>query len=199
MNDPEIDRAIRQVQRGNTEDYQVVVAAYQRRLRLWLAAFCPPGVEVDEITHMAFVEAYRRIAVYRPGTDFFAWLCAFARNLVRTECEIVKRRARNQQNYLGLCLAEGQADEEQSAKAAEERWRLLSKCIELLKGHARQLIAWRYGEGLRVDAIAQRLGRSPSAVSVQLFGLRKLLRDCVAGKLTSHNTTPPSAGSHGSI
>src|SRR5205823_2234447 len=42
----------------------------------------------------------------QPGTDFFAWLCAFARNLVLTECEKIQRRARNQQNYLELCLAE---------------------------------------------------------------------------------------------
>ena len=54
------------------------------------------GVEPDEITHVAFLEAYRRITRYQPGTDFFAWLCAFARNLALTECEKIQRRARNQ-------------------------------------------------------------------------------------------------------
>jgi DNA-directed RNA polymerase specialized sigma24 family protein len=52
----------------------------------------------------------------------------------------------------------------------------------------RELIAWRYGEGLRVTAIAQRLGRTASAVSVQLFALRKMLRDCVADKLAREHT-----------
>ena len=197
MNDPDIDHAILQVQRGSTEDYQTVVACYQRRLRMWLAAFCPPGVEVDEITHLAFVEAYRRIAVYRPGTDFFTWLCAFARNLVRTECEKIQRRARNQQNYLDLCLAEEQTVEFQSANAAEERGRLLGECLDLLKRAARELIAWRYSEGMRVDAIAQRLGRSASAVSVQLFGLRKVLRDCVAAKMPPCKTSSPTGSSYG--
>ena len=197
MNDPDIDQAILRVQAGSTEDYQTIVAAYHRRLRLWLAAFCPPGLEADEVTHLAFLEAYRRIARYRAGTDFFAWLCAFARNLVLTECEKIQRRARNQQNYLDLCLVEQQAA---AAKAdlsmVEARSRFLAECIELLKQEARQLIAWRYGEGIRVDAIARQLGRSASAVSVQLFGLRKVLRDCVADKLASHNS--PTGGSHGS-
>jgi RNA polymerase sigma-70 factor (ECF subfamily) len=197
MNDPDIDQAILRVQAGSTEDYQTVVAAYHRRLRVWLAAFCPPGVEADEITHVAFLEAYRRIARYRAGTDFFAWLCAFARNLVLTECEKIQRRARNQQNYLDLYLVEEQAAAAKTAHSMVEiRSRLLAECVELLKTEARQLIVWRYGDGIRVDAIARRLGRSASAVSVQLFGLRKVLRDCVTGKLASHN--PPIGSSYGS-
>jgi len=196
MNDPDIDQAILRVQAGRTEDYQSVVAAYNRRLRLWLAAFCPPGVEPDEITHLAFLEAYRRIARYKAGTDFFAWLCAFARNLVLTECEKSQRRARNEQNYLELCLAEQQAAAAKAAHSmAEFHSRLLAECVELLRQEARELIAWRYGDGIRVEAIAKRLGRSASAVSVQLFGLRKVLRDCVTGKLATLNS--PIGGTYG--
>ncbi|HEV8523480.1 MAG TPA: sigma factor, partial [Terriglobales bacterium] len=133
MNEPDIDQAILQVQAGCTEDYQKVVAAYHRRLRTWLAGFCPPGVEPDEITHVAFLQAYRRIAHYRVGTDFFAWLCAFSRNLVLTECEKVQRRARNQQNYLQECLAEQQASEAKGVDSrGEVRARFLAECIDLL-------------------------------------------------------------------
>src|SRR5262245_19024815 len=116
MNDPDIAHDILRVQAGDTEDFQIIVTAYHRRLRTWLAAFCPPEVEPDEITHVTFLEAYRRIARYQAGTDFFAWLCAFARNLVLTECEKIQRRARNRQNYLELCLAEAQAE---AVKAAD--------------------------------------------------------------------------------
>jgi len=45
----------------------------------------------------------------------------------------------------------------------------LSECVELLKREAREPIGWRYNEGVRVEAIAQRLGHSASAVSVQLL------------------------------
>jgi RNA polymerase sigma-70 factor (ECF subfamily) len=200
MNDPEIDRAILQVRAGSVEEYQRVIMAYHRRLRAWLSAFCPPGIQPDEIAHMAFLEAYRQISRYRPGTDFFAWLCAFARNLLRTECEKIERRLRNQQNYLELCLVQQQAADFDDAEfKAEVRFHLLGECIEMLKQQARELIRWRYGEGLRVEAIAQRLGRSASAVSVQLFGLRKVLRDCVAGKMTSHGRNSPADSFYGEI
>ena len=198
MNDPDIDQAILRVQAGSLEDFHFVVAAYHRRLRSWLSGLCPPGIEPDEIAHVAFLEAYKRLAQYRTGTDFFAWLRAFARNLVLTECEKIRRRARNQQNYLDLCLAEQQASAAQAIDSiAELRPRLLAECLELLKRESRELIAWRYGDSLRVTAIAQRLGRNASAISVQLFGLRKALRDCVADKMAREHTSGTKESSYG--
>jgi DNA-directed RNA polymerase specialized sigma24 family protein len=41
----------------------------------------------------------------------------------------------------------------------------------------------RYHGGVRVQEIARRLARSVSGVSVQLFTLRKRLRECVRRKL----------------
>ncbi len=199
VEDLDAEVAIQRVQVGSVEDYRTVVQAHHRRLRLWLAGFCPPGVDPDEIAHLAFLTAYRQIGAYRAGTDFFAWLCAFARNLTLGECEKLRRRARNEQNYLELCLAEGQANEVINADAVvESRWRLLSECLASLKRDARELLGWRYGEGLRVQAIAQRLGRSPSAVSVQLFGLRRLLRECVTRKMVGGSPSETSS-SYGTV
>jgi RNA polymerase sigma-70 factor (ECF subfamily) len=94
-NNPEVENALRAVATGSVEDYRIVVTAYHRRLKLWLAGYCPPGVEPEEIAHLAFLEAYRRIGQYQLGTDFYAWLCAFGRNLVRAECQKIQRLAHN--------------------------------------------------------------------------------------------------------
>jgi RNA polymerase sigma-70 factor (ECF subfamily) len=181
----EVEEAIRQVQMGSIEDYRTVVLAYRRRLRLAAAGFCPPGVDLEEIVHLTFLEAFRRIGEYRLGTNFFAWLSAFARNLVLAECEKIRRQARNRQNYFEHRLAEQLAASGVSVAVDEVRSRFLGECLELLKKEARELIRWRYEEGLRVQGIAQRLGRSAAAVSVQMFGLRKLLRDCVTKRIAS--------------
>ena len=44
----------------------------------------------------------------------------------------------------------------------------------------------------QVKVIADRLARSATSVSVQLFGLRKLLRDCVTRKQTQAAENPDS-------
>lgn len=196
-NDPEVEQALRAVAAGSVEDYRIVVAAYHRRLNLWLAAFCPPGVDSEEITHLAFLEAYRRIGRYQLGTGFFAWLCAFARNLVRAECEKIQRLARNKENYLQESVAAEQLlANDHPSPFHEQRGQFLVECLEHLHGEARQLLDWRYGEGERVQGIAERLGRSASAVSVQLFGLRKILRECVSRKMGELENAP-TASIHG--
>jgi RNA polymerase sigma-70 factor (ECF subfamily) len=174
------------VQEGNLEAYRTVVTAYHRRLRNLVAGLCPASVDYDEICHLAFVEAYRRIGQYQVNTNFFAWLTAISRNLLRAELEKLQRRARNEHNYLDYLLAQ-QLDQlgNEEPERLVARSTFLSECLQELKADAQALLAMRYHDGLLVRDIAVRQGRSADAVSVQLFGLRKLLRDCVAGKIAN--------------
>jgi RNA polymerase sigma-70 factor, ECF subfamily len=178
------EQAIARVRTGSVEDFRTVVVAFHPRLRAIIAELCPPGVEADEIAHCAFIEAYRRIDDYEANTNFFAWLTALARNLVRAECEKIRRRGRNERNYLDHLLAQhlDRAAQEDPAMQSS-RAQFLAECVAQLKSDARALLAMRYREGWRVDVIARQLARSASAISVQLFAVRKLLRDCVRRKL----------------
>src|SRR5881628_3126898 len=106
MNELPIEEAIRRVQAGNVENYRIVVVAFHQRLRTGIAALCPPEVEADEIAHLAFLHAYRRIDEYRLGTNFHAWLSAIARNLLRAECARRRRRATNEDKYLEHLLVQ---------------------------------------------------------------------------------------------
>ncbi len=183
MSELAIDEAIRRVQAGNVEDYRTVVVAFHLRLRTGIAALCPPGVEADEIVHLAFLQAYRHIDEYRLGTNFHAWLVAIARNLLRAEYTRRQRRAANEHNYLEHLLVQrlGQAAANDDG-AADLLARFLADCLKSLKLEAQTIFALRYRDGLQVKAIANRLARSATSVSVQVFRLRKLLRDCVTRK-----------------
>jgi RNA polymerase sigma-70 factor (ECF subfamily) len=192
MTDPEVEEAILRVQDGSIEVYRTVLTAYHRRLRNVVAGLCPPSVDCDEIAHTAFVEAYRRIGQYRPNTNFFAWLVGIARNLVRAEFEKIQRRARNERNFLDHLVAQQLdrlADEDPDTLVV--RTTFLAECLAQLNADAQALLGMRYQDALRVREIATRQGRSADAVSVQLFGLRKILRDCVAGKSAAASSTPP--------
>jgi RNA polymerase sigma-70 factor (ECF subfamily) len=194
MNDSAIEEAIRRVQAGFVEDYRTVVVAFHQRLRAGIAALCPPGVEADEIAHLAFLQAYRHIHQYRPGTNFPAWLNAIARSLLRTECTRRRRSVQNEQNYLEYLITERlEPALSADASASEMLAAFLTECLTALKLEAQSIVNLRYRDGLQVKAIAERLGRSVTAVSVQLFGLRKLLRECVARKRSHAVATPSKA------
>src|SRR5262249_26033611 len=106
MNELAIEEAIRRVQAGYVEDYRAVVVAFHQRLRASIAALCAPGMEPDEIAHLAFLQAFRHIHEYRSGTNFQAWLNAIARGLLRTEYTRRRRSAQNEQNYLEHLIVE---------------------------------------------------------------------------------------------
>jgi RNA polymerase sigma-70 factor (ECF subfamily) len=181
--EPEIEEAIAQVQEGNLEAYRTVLTVYHRRLRNLIAGFCPPSIDGDEIVHLAFVQAYHAIGKYRRNSNFFAWLVTIARNVLRCELEKVQRRTRNEKNYLEYLLAQ-QLDrlavENHETEVGSSDF--FNECLALLRAEARALVELRYRDGLRVQDIAQRQGRSPDAISVQLFRLRGILRDCVTAK-----------------
>jgi RNA polymerase sigma-70 factor (ECF subfamily) len=198
MNGPDVEQAILSVKAGNIEEYRTIVVVFHPRLRAAIAGLCPPGVEAEEIAHCAFIEAYRRIDQYQSGTNFFAWLSTIARNLLLAEFEKIRRRARNKENYLGHVVVQ------QLDRAATEEPELLAvtahflaECLAQLKAEARSLLALRYREGWRVQAIAEHLARSASAISVQLFALRRLLRECVERKLAHGKRDSEPNQSHG--
>src|SRR5262245_40046950 len=100
MNEGNVEEAIRQVKEGSVDAYETVVRACQGRLRAMVANSCPPGIDPDEIAHLAFVEAFRKIDQYTPNTRFFAWLSTIARLHLLGELRKMRREARSRENYL---------------------------------------------------------------------------------------------------
>jgi RNA polymerase sigma-70 factor, ECF subfamily len=183
ITEPQIEQAVERVRSGNIDEYRAVVAAYHQRLRAALAGLCPPGVDSDEIAHLSFIQAYRDLGRYRSGTSFFAWLCAIARHQLLAEFKRRQRQSQNQASYLQALVSERLAAlTEERTELSDLRLGLLQQCVARLKPEEQAVLDQRYGKGSTVGSIACALGRTASAVSVQLFALRQKLRQCVERK-----------------
>ena len=186
INEEAIEGAIRQVREGHVDAYEVVVRAYQGRLRAMLANSCPPGLDPDELAHLAFVDAFKKIDRYSPGTRFFSWLATIARILVLIELRKLRREARGRENYLETAVARVLEDEiEAGGTLDESRVRALRDCVGALPEGLRALVDLRYSRDHSIDSISRRIGKSASAVKFQLFDIRRKLRACVDGKLVA--------------
>ncbi|HLY74571.1 MAG TPA: sigma-70 family RNA polymerase sigma factor [Planctomycetota bacterium] len=184
VTETEVEQAIRAVQGGSAASYGTVVQFYARRLRALVAKHCPPSVETDEIAHLTFVTAYRGIQRYQVGTQFFGWLGSIARMLILAELKRVKRDAHNKQNYLLYETAQGL--EELAAdprEAGEAKIHALRTCTSQLSADHQSLLRMRYVEEYSIEDLSQRLNKTLSAVKVQLFFIRKKLRDCVSRRI----------------
>ncbi|GDY14364.1 sigma-24 [Planctomycetota bacterium] len=186
----DLDDAIRRVQAGDAEAFTLLVETYQRALRTWVARYCSPGIEADEIAHRAFIAGFQSIHRFTGGA-FLPWLCAIARHELLGE---LKRQKRSRQRPHGTLaeLAELErtsalADLEDAPAADQDQRRVMAlrTCLAQVQGTAAQLLDRRYRLGEGLDAIAAGLGLSLDAVKSRLHWLRGKLHACVMARLAS--------------
>lgn len=178
--------ALARVRSGDHLAFEVVVRCYQRRIRLWLAAHCPPGGDVDDVAQRTFLAAYTRIDEFQDGTNFEAWLFTIARYQLMTEATGLRRRAdyhsRFSHDLLARELERRAAD---PAGITEDRLRHLATCLERVPDLERKVLEWRYREQLPIEAMAAKLGRSAGALKKLLWVLRGKIRDCIESKMAA--------------
>ena len=94
---------------GDRAAFEAIVRRYQRPVRAWAAAHAPPGADADEIAQRTFVAAFTRLAEFRDGTHFAAWLFAIARFQLMTEATRLRRLADYHSRYAPDLLARTRA------------------------------------------------------------------------------------------
>lgn len=185
--DPQVEEAIQRVKDGAVDEYGEVIRAYRARLRNAIAGSCPSGVDPDEIVHRAFIEAYRQINTYRPGTNFYGWLSAIARNLLLAELKRYQRQQKNSASYLEHLVANKMLEtveaETVESRRGEEEVAALHSCLQQFPVESRSLLEARYDSQTPLERVAQQAGKSVAAVKFQLFAIRRRLLKCMRAKL----------------
>ncbi len=180
----ELDECVRRVQRGDVEAFEVIVRDHQAEIRGWIVSRCPPLGDADEVAQRTFVEAFRRIGDYDPGTNLRAWLFTIARYQLMAECTRVERLADYHSRYVPYALSRELERRVTDATVDEpERLTFLQECLTGVESKARSLLDWRYRDELPLAEIAARTERSVGAIKKHLFALRQKLHDCIQRKL----------------
>jgi len=181
----EIDDCLRRVRAGETAAFEPVVRRFQRPLRAWLAMRAPPGVDADDVAQQALVLAFMRLSEFQLGTDFAAWLFTIAAFQLRGENTRLRRVADYHSRFAPEIFAQTlDRRAAESPALAEARLDSLRQCVEALAAPLRRYLAWRYNEGIPLEEMAVRSGRSVAAVKKQLWSLRQSLKLCVERRMT---------------
>jgi RNA polymerase sigma-70 factor (ECF subfamily) len=145
-----------------------------RRLYAYVAYRIGPGPDADDVVSETIERALRYRSSYdeRKGSPA-AWLAAIASN-------VLVDAARERKAVSEVVLESGGAVEDFSSNAVS---RLdLREAIALLDDRSRELLALRYGAGLKAREIAQLLGLRTNTVEAALsrliIRLRSILDEC---------------------
>ncbi len=173
------DAALQRAQAGDPDAYGIVVAAFQARLRAFIAGYVPQTSWIDEIAQQAFVSAYQSLRSFRVGSDFYAWLRQIAYNHLRAELEKTNRRRRLETTYLQEVAAAELSRQLERAERDDADLDALRDCVNLLPDTSRDIVHRYYREGAPLAEIAGTLGRPPGSLKVTLFKIRERLRECI--------------------
>jgi RNA polymerase sigma-70 factor (ECF subfamily) len=181
-----LDEPIQRVQTGEFDAFEEVVHAFLTRIRSWVVARCPPAGDADEVVQLTFLDAFRRIREYAPGTDFEAWLFSIARYHLMTECTRLRRIADYHKRYAMHALtSELERRTIGDDPDCDTRLELMRHCLDKLDEKARIALDLRYQLGLPLEEISRRIGRTYSGVKKYLFIVRRQLHECVQRKLAT--------------
>mgnify|MGYP006119061057 CR=1 FL=1 len=185
-NDNPIENAISRTIAGEMPAYEVIVQRFERPLRVWLATQAPPAVDVDDLAQRTLIAAFSQLGDYRKNSNFAAWLFTIARYQLKSELTRLRRIADYHTRFAPELL-QRELDRRSSSTAELQELRLtqLKTCVESLDEQANRFIAWRYSEGIPLDQMASRSGRSVAAVKKQLWKIRRQLQSCVEGRMAT--------------
>jgi len=180
--DNSLDEALRRAQKGDPDAYGTVVAAFQARLRSFIAGYVPRAAWVDDLAQQSFVSAYQSLKSFRVGTDFYAWIRQIAYNHLRAELEKTNRRKRLEADYLeemGATEFDRRLDQDRPEEDALEA---LRDCVSRLPETSREILQRHYGDGRPIAEIAGKLGRPAGSLKVTMFKIRVRLKECIQKK-----------------
>lgn len=156
--------------------FETLVAAHEASVRAFVAVRIDDPFEAHDIAQEVFLLLWRKLEEIDLDQPLRPWLLAVAMNLVRQHRR--KSRATPAGGSDGVLeLLQDRLDRGDVVDGPV--FLALERCLGKLDEAARQLIRWRYEDGLMIREICQRVGSGHSAVTMKLHRLRSLLLDCI--------------------
>jgi RNA polymerase sigma-70 factor (ECF subfamily) len=152
----------------------------QALLRAYLLSATGNLHEAEDLLQEVSRVLWAEFARYDPERPFRAWALGVARLQV---LKWRQGRARRRETLSGESLEALAGAALEAAEEVRERRTHLEDCVGRLGGWLRDVVRLRYADGLSLQDIARRAGRSFAAVGMALLRARGALRDCVDRKV----------------
>ena len=172
---------IRRVQRGDTDAFEALVAAYEKNVFNVALQMTGNREDAQDMTQEAFLKAYSSLSSFRGDSKFSSWLYRIVSNVC---LDFKRRQGRRPSSSLTVEDDEGEniqldiADESQSPEALLERKmtrEAVRAGLQQLPDEQRQILLLREIQGLSYEEIGEAMGLEAGTVKSRIFRARKKL------------------------
>jgi RNA polymerase sigma-70 factor (ECF subfamily) len=174
---------------GRREAFTELVRRHQGRVFNLVHRMANDRSEAADITQDAFVRAYEKLRLYRPGGSFRNWVMAIAINLAKNRFRSQARRRQAETRHAAL-----RESESEPAAAPDPRCEELDVALRELPPKWRVPLVLKYMEGLSYEEIASVLKIGVGAAKMRVLRGRSRLLAVV--ERTEHVAASEGA-SHG--
>jgi RNA polymerase sigma-70 factor, ECF subfamily len=179
VEDRSSEALIQQAGSGDRVAFGQLVERYRERLRNLVVARLGSAlrgdVEAQDIIQETFLKGLENIARFdwRGEDSFLPWLGTIAENIIRKKA---RSRARRPVSELTLDLPASGTNPSRRLRR-EDRFERLQRALDTLPEDYREVVRLSRIEGLKIDEMAERMGRSTAAVKQLLFRALRRLRE----------------------
>lgn len=171
---------IRSVLRGNVNDFEKLVTAYEKNVYNIALRMVGDPDDAADMTQETFIKAYRSLSSFRGDSKFSSWLYRIASNVC---LDFLRSRSRHPQVSLSTVDEDDRATFELPDMRQNPEEQLMKKLgmeavrrgLEQLPEQQRQILVLRELGGLSYAELAQTLGLEEGTVKSRIFRARKRL------------------------
>ena len=171
---------IRSVLRGNVNDFEKLVTAYEKNVYNIALRMVGDPDDAADMTQETFIKAYRALSSFRGDSKFSSWLYRIASNVC---LDFLRSRSRHPQVSLSTVDEDDRATFELPDMRQNPEEQLMKKLgmeavrrgLEQLPEQQRQMLVLRELGGLSYAELAQTLGLEEGTVKSRIFRARKRL------------------------
>ena len=171
---------IRSVLRGNVNDFEKLVTAYEKNVYSLALRMVGDPEDAADMTQETFIKAYRALSSFRGDSKFSSWLYRIASNVC---LDFLRSRSRHPQVSLSTVDEDDRATFELPDMRQNPEEQLMKKLgmeavrrgLEQLPEQQRQILVLRELGGLSYAELAQTLGLEEGTVKSRIFRARKRL------------------------
>lgn len=159
-----------------------LISNHQGALHRYILSLLPDHSLANDVLQETNLVLWRKTAEYDPERSFLPWAMSIAWNQVRAARRDQSRDKHVFDDALLDTLAHEQMTEPDGSHSIDHA---LQDCLGQLPAHQQALILGRYQTGGSVQKLAADHSKTPTAISLLLMRIRKLLERCIEQKLAA--------------